>query len=536
MLEILADRASTGRFAGEILFDGGLRSTGFAPSYVAQEDSLLGSFSVRETFLYTAALTLPLDTGLSKRREIVAKMITDLGLESCADTKVGDIFVKGLSGGQKRRLSLGLSLITNPILLILDEPTSGLDGAASFEIMTLLANLAKQRRIAVLCTIHQPSSDIWSLFDKVSLLSAGRQIYFGAAADAVPYFSSINQPCPQLCNPADFFLRLINTDFIGHGDVDQLELDFKSNLLPRLSTLIQASKKTNIPAVSGASAPTSICRNGGIEYLWQFSVLAHRNFLNTLRNPGVILIRLVMYFMLAVMIGGMFYRNGRDSSDKALQGRVACLFFVFAFMVFMSIAVLPFYMWDRPTYLRERFNGDYQVGPFVLAQVTSNIPGVFMIALASALPVVYMCEWNNFGYFLLILFLSLMCAEGYMAVLGAIVPHFIIGIALGAGLYGFFMLCEGFFQIKSDIPPWFIWVYYMGFHTYSFRAAVVNEFKGRGDLDHANNPQWATGQDLLNYYNMGDAKVGDDCWVLFGYACAWYILYYIVLLNTTGKK
>ena len=58
-----------------------------------------------------------------------------------------------------------------------------------------------------------------------------------------------------------------------------------------------------------------------------------------------------------------------------------------------------------------------------------------------------------------------------MAVLGAIVPHFIIGIALGAGLYGFFMLCQGFFQIKSDIPPWFIWVYYMGFHTYSFRAA-----------------------------------------------------------------
>jgi ABC-type multidrug transport system permease subunit len=81
------------------------------------------------------------------------------------------------------------------------------------------------------------------------------------------------------------------------------------------------------------------------------------------------------------------------------------------------------------------------------------------------------------------MFLSLLCAEGYMAVLGAVVPHFIIGIALGAGLYGFFMLCEGFFQIKSDIPPWFIWVYYLGFHTYSFRAAGERQSRGQGQLE-----------------------------------------------------
>ena len=134
----------------------------------------------------------------------------------------------------------------------------------------------------------------------------------------------------------------------------------------------------------------------------------------------------------------------------------------------------------------------------MLAQMLSTVPGVFCIALASSLPVVYMCQWENFGTFLLIMFLSLMCAEGYMAVLGAIVPHFIIGIALGAGLYGCFMLCEGFFQIRSDIPPWFIWIYYMGFHTYSFRAAVTNEFRDRGVLADATNPLWHTGKDVLN--------------------------------------
>ncbi len=79
----------------------------------------------------------------------------------------------------------------------------------------------------------------------------------------------------------------------------------------------------------------------------QFMFLVHRNFTNTYRNPGVILVRLIMYAMLSIMIGGMFWENGDKTTDKAIQGRIACLFFVFAFMVFMSIAVLPFYMWDR---------------------------------------------------------------------------------------------------------------------------------------------------------------------------------------------
>ena len=167
LLDILADRAGKGRFQGEILFDGKPRSRSYIPSYVQQEDSLLGSFTTRETLMYTAALTLPFSIGKSNRISIVGSLIKELGLEVCKDTRVGDVFIKGLSGGQKRRLSLGLSLIACPVILLLDEPTSGLDAASSLGIMKLLSKLAIEKNIAVLCTLHQPSSEIWTLFDKV---------------------------------------------------------------------------------------------------------------------------------------------------------------------------------------------------------------------------------------------------------------------------------------------------------------------------------------------------------------------------------
>ena len=339
MLDILADRAGSGHLEGEILFDGHARSKSFIPSYVQQEDSLLGSFTTRETLMYTAALTLPMSLPPRVRCLLVTNMMKDLGLEICADTRVGDVFTKGLSGGQKRRLSLGLSLITRPVIMLLDEPTSGLDAASSLGIMKLLFRLAKEKNIAVICTIHQPSSEMWRLFDKLCLLSAGREIYFGDASESINYFRSLGHECPTFSNPADYFLSLINTDFEGHADVSVLSDKFNELIYPEIrktvhpqSVSVDVDFKSNGPVIDDEHSHIFSNINQNPSY-WHFLVLLHRNFLNTYRNPGVILIRLIMYFMLGVMIGAMFLDNGNKSTDKAIQGRIACLFFVFAFMV-----------------------------------------------------------------------------------------------------------------------------------------------------------------------------------------------------------
>ena len=305
--------------------------------------------------------------------------------------------------------------------------------------------------------------------------------------------------------------------------------DLNKNLI---KTLTEGKSKMS---THGQSCGLVISREGPAAKA-QFWVLLKRNLLYSARNPGVIFIRLVMYSMLAVLMGLMFWDNGNKTTDTAIQARVSSLFFVFAFMVFMSISVLPFYIQDKAVYDRERMNRDYELLPFVTAQFISTVPGIFLIALAASGIVVGMMSLGGFPMYLMLLFMSLLIAEGFMSLVALIVPQFIIGIALAAGVYGMFMLCEGFFQIKSEIPDYLVWIYYAGFHTYAFRAAMHNEFHDEGDFEDALSPNMASGEAVLEYYDMDDVDMTNDIMVLLGYVAAFQCLVYYVTSRNMGQR
>ncbi|EKX42629.1 hypothetical protein GUITHDRAFT_73695 [Guillardia theta CCMP2712] len=452
-------------------------------------------------------------SGIVRRRARADNVTHVLGLDSCSNTIVGDVFRKGLSGGQLRRLSIAVELVRNPSILLLDEPTSGLDSAAAENIMKHLSHLAKTGT-TIICTIHQPPSEVWANFDKFLLLSRGKCLYFGAANNAVDYFERMEYPCPGQSNPADFFLRLANTDFEGHADIEALAKGFKTQ--PEGMSLTSALARPIEHEISPISH-----RNG---FMTQLLILSHRAFFNNARNPGIFLVRLVMYIMLCLLMGFMFWDLGTGPTD--INSRVALLFFVAAFLVFMSVAVLPFFIVERAVFLRERANGWYMVPAYVLASFLMSLPGLFIISLASTVLVVFPAGLNNFGVFLLDLFLSLVTAEAFMCVIASVVPHYIIGIALGAAVYGFFMLCEGFMKVKNDIPDWFIWGYYMAFHTYSFRAFMVNEFEG---IQYFDSPQFHNGREVLAFYNMEDHPIWKDLLVVGGWAIALQIVFGTIL-------
>ena len=172
----------------------------------------------------------------------------------------------------------------------------------------------------------------------------------------------------------------------------------------------------------------------------------------------------------------------------------------------MSVAVLPFFMMERPTFLRERANGAYGVGAWVLANFLCSLPGLALISILSTVCVVPLAGLNGFGVFFAALLCSLIAAEGFMNLIGAVSPHYIIGIALGAGVYGFFMLCEGAFKVQDDIPPWFLWVHHIGFHTYSYRVFMYNEFHTIEKFDDG--APFKGGMDLLKFYSFDTVDVG----------------------------
>lgn len=153
-------------------------------AYVTQDDTLMTTLTVKEAVYYSAQLQLPDSMPLSEKKARAEMTIREMGLQDAMNTRIGGWSSKGLSGGQKRRVSICIEILTRPVLLFLDEPTSGLDSAASYHVMSRIVGLARHGGRTIVASIHQPSSEVFELFHNLCLLSAGRTVYFGPAAAA----------------------------------------------------------------------------------------------------------------------------------------------------------------------------------------------------------------------------------------------------------------------------------------------------------------------------------------------------------------
>uniref|UniRef100_A0A3B4AI19 ATP-binding cassette sub-family G member 8 n=1 Tax=Periophthalmus magnuspinnatus TaxID=409849 RepID=A0A3B4AI19_9GOBI len=208
LLDIITCRDEGGTMtSGQILINGKPNTPRVVRktiAHVRQDDRLLPHLTVRETLVFVAKLRLPTHFTKAQRDKRVDDVIAELRLRQCANTRVGNDYVRGVSGGERRRVSIAVQLLWNPGILILDEPTSGLDSFTAHNLVITLSRLARGNRL-VLLSVHQPRSDIFQLFDLVVLLSSGSAVYCGAARDMVPYFTALGHPCPRYCNPSDFY-------------------------------------------------------------------------------------------------------------------------------------------------------------------------------------------------------------------------------------------------------------------------------------------------------------------------------------------
>ena len=257
LLNLLTLVPSTAVVEGEIRLNGHLLTDSIFKrfcAYVPQEDYLWPFLTCRETIEFAADFYMEL--GYDERRTRIDRIISDLGLQSCQHTRCGNQFIQGLSGGQKRRLSLALALIKEPAVLILDELTSGLDSYAAAEIMTVVRRIARATGIIVICTIHQPSTRVYNEFDTVMLLSGGRVAYNGPTKGAVEYFEmATGRAAPEDLSPCEFMLEVINSDFGGPDKKEQVS-QLLAAWADRPSTSAATSLARSLP--SGGSRETPL--------------------------------------------------------------------------------------------------------------------------------------------------------------------------------------------------------------------------------------------------------------------------------------
>ena len=250
LLNVLSGEAGQGTVNGEIFVNNqkvGPEELKEISGFVFQDDVIQSTMTVRECISMSATLRLPKESP-ETRREKVERIIKELGLEQCADTFIGDAQLKGVSGGERKRCSIAMEVVTDPKIIFLDEPTTGLDTFTAFTVIKKLKKLAFEHSKTIIATLHQPSSQMFHMIDDLILLADGYIMYQGPANQVVQYFKTRGYPCPKNSNPADFiFYRILNTDksemppidLTQISSVDATKLLSKDSNEERISNLLQ---------------------------------------------------------------------------------------------------------------------------------------------------------------------------------------------------------------------------------------------------------------------------------------------------------
>jgi len=238
-----------------------------------------------------------------------------------------------------------------------------------------------------------------------------------------------------------------------------------------------------------------------------------------------------MYSMLALMVGSLFWDLGNRHDFASIQSRTAILFYCVAFFIFMSIAVLPFTVMERSIVDKEVRNSYYHPAIYQVAQGIASIPGTAILAFIVTLVIITLTKLKEPLWYFITMFLSLLCGEALAQLVSHVVPHFVIGMAIVAGLYGFFMLFMGFMLVPSEFPDWLSWTYYVGMQTYSWRVFMYTEFccddeQVWGDDE---NSTFKTGTDVLEFYEIENVNRGSDLIVLICYCLFIHTMSCVVL-------
>ena len=269
-------------------------------AYVPQEDQLWAFLSAREHLECALALHQP-QWDAARRTTSVDELLQELGLVDAQHTRAGSALFKGLSGGQRRRLSLGVALTKQPLVVFLDEPSSGLDAAAAASIMHFLKRTVARLRIVMVCTIHQPSSSVYAGFGSVLYLSGGEVAYLGEASELPTYLASVGRPLPPHANPADWMLDLINRDFSDDATVDSMLSQWRGRCSP---------VATPAPSTLPAARHTPFGK--------QLATLYARHFRLIVRDPTLYSARLVMTVICTSFISIIFLQS-RDTVQEQVR-------------------------------------------------------------------------------------------------------------------------------------------------------------------------------------------------------------------------
>uniref|UniRef100_A0A8D0GJ31 ABC transporter domain-containing protein n=1 Tax=Sphenodon punctatus TaxID=8508 RepID=A0A8D0GJ31_SPHPU len=457
-------------------------------AYVIQEDILTGTLSVRENLQFSASLRLPQSRNNEAEKKLkVNGVIQELGLQDCADTKIGTEFLRGISGGEKKRCSIGMELITSPSLIFLDEPTTGLDANTANAIMQLLHQLSRKGR-TVIFSIHQPRHSIFRLFDHLTLMNKGEIIYAGPAEEATAYFNSIGYQCEPFNNPLDFFLDVISGEILQSESRPKLGDTTHSlpaaYVTPEESGRFARGRQRMRGAGSRAQLPLQVRlkqRRGC--FAAPLYVVSCRNVKNLLRNPQTSIGQVLLGTFFSILVGLIFYQIP-DTLPEALQNRVGAFFFLVINQVFGNLSAVELFIHERKLFIHESSRGYYRTSAYFLAKVFSDLVPNRIIPLLLFSSISYFMmglkpDAGSFFLYVITLGLTNLAAVSMAFLVSASVDTFAVANILIALPFVFMMVFGGFLVNLNSMLSWLAWIKWISIFKYGMDALTINELKGR---------------------------------------------------------
>ncbi|CAH0478266.1 unnamed protein product [Peronospora belbahrii] len=469
-------------------------------SYVMQDDLFYSTITVKEHLVYQAKLRMGKSYTEQQYRKRVDDVMEELGLMKCRDTLIGGLSLRGISGGERKRLSFATEILTNPSILFVDEPTSGLDSYMAETVTMKLQQIARGGR-TVVATIHQPSSELFALFDQLYLVSDGSPVYQGKARDSVEYFASLGYECPSLMNPTDYFMKQLvvmdkATDLAGVERVETLKKEWAlRQTLPKIEAFSDGIKVEEY-------------QDSRLGLLGQLGVLAHRNAVRFVRDHISFRAAIFQTIFIAVVVGLIYLQL--DLDQKGIQNFAGGFFFLIVNQTFSSANPLfvsvPL---ELPIIIREYRAGLYHLFSWYLAKNVSELPMQIFLPIVLFVPAYFLIGighgFDVYIYQQIIMILVNSCAVGLGLMVSCLVRRVEIAPIVGVVIILPFLLFGGLLINSDDSPKYFVWIQYLSPIKYGFEAMMKIFWKQVPSIacnDAIENCTALTGADVLKNFSM----------------------------------
>lgn len=430
-------------------------------------------------------------------------LLSTLGLTKCADTLVGDsTSLRGISGGEQKRTSLGETLAGGYATLLLDEYSTGLDAAAALDITELLRKLCDENNYTIAAVLLQPTPEVFKLFDRVIVLSEGLVVFDGPREDLLPHFAGLGYHCPSQVDIADFvqILTTPNNEIFRiptHPDgkasprripttPTEFALEFQmSSYASRISAVLAEPSRKNEQQQESSKVHLLLPRRRPFHLPWYtyFWNVFTREVKIASRDRMLIRSRLIQSLFMGFLVGTLFYQIPEDQ----FQTRINFMWYNLVFLTSAALTRIPVRMETRPIFYRHQRSNFFPTWTYSASTVITQMPMEFIEAFIFCTFAYWLAGLSknvwSYLYYVFVMFLQNFANNQVMMLAVAFAPNAVVAQALGGVIVMVVLMFGGFAIGRPIIPSGWLWAYYGNPLSYAFTAVTQNEFLKSGDFD-----------------------------------------------------